>query len=97
MIAASVSSSLQVSTEVRLVLNTNPPFSTGLPGPFAVPESPPVLLFIRQTLGRADRSLVNELRDHRNEWAHQHSFSSDNAYRALDSAGIIKSSQTLAK
>ena len=41
----------------------------------------------RLTLGPAERSLVNELRDHRNKWAHQHPFSGDDAYRALDSAG----------
>ena len=39
----------------------------------------------RNTLGRAERSLVSELRDIRNRWAHQESFSSDDAYRALDS------------
>jgi hypothetical protein len=40
----------------------------------------------RKTLGPAERSLVSELRDHRNKWAHQQTFSGDNAYRALDSA-----------
>ena len=39
----------------------------------------------RDTLGHAERSLVSELRDNRNRWAHQESFSSDDAYRALDS------------
>ena len=39
----------------------------------------------RNTLGRAERSLVSELREVRNRWAHQESFSSDDAYRALDS------------
>src|SRR6266851_1237115 len=43
----------------------------------------------RRTLGPADRSLVSELRDLRNKWAHQESFSSDDAYRALDSAGRL--------
>ena len=43
----------------------------------------------RQTLGPAERSLVSELRDHRNKWAHQEPFSSDDAYRALDSAGRL--------
>ena len=38
-----------------------------------------------RTLGRAERSLVQELRDCRNRWAHQESFSSDDADRALDS------------
>ena len=43
----------------------------------------------RRTLGPADRSLVSELRDLRNKWAHQQTFSSDDAYRALDSAGRL--------
>jgi len=38
-----------------------------------------------KTLGHAERSLVSELRDIRNRWAHQQTFSSDDAYRALDS------------
>jgi predicted AAA+ superfamily ATPase len=43
----------------------------------------------RKTLGPAERSLVSELRDHRNKWAHQQTFSGDDAYRALDSAGRL--------
>jgi predicted AAA+ superfamily ATPase len=43
----------------------------------------------RRTLGPAERSLVSELRDLRNKWAHQEPFSSDDAYRALDSAGRL--------
>ena len=39
----------------------------------------------RDVLGHAERSLVSELRDVRNRWAHQETFSSDDAYRALDS------------
>ncbi len=39
----------------------------------------------RRTLGHAKRSLVSELRDHRNKWAQQQVFSSDDADRALDS------------
>jgi hypothetical protein len=38
-----------------------------------------------RTLGRAERSLAQELREVRNRWAHQESFSSDDAYRSLDS------------
>jgi predicted AAA+ superfamily ATPase len=38
-----------------------------------------------RTLGRAERSFVQELRDWRNKWAHQEPFSSDDADRALDS------------
>jgi len=41
-------------------------------------------VFSRQ-LGRAERTLVSELRDTRNKWAHQETFSTDDAYRALDS------------
>ena len=41
------------------------------------------------TLGHTERSLVSELREHRNKWAHQETFSSDDAYRALDSAGRL--------
>jgi predicted AAA+ superfamily ATPase len=43
----------------------------------------------RKTLGQAERTLVSELRDVRNRWAHQNPFSSDDAYRALDSAGRL--------
>ncbi len=38
-----------------------------------------------KALGRAERSLVQELRDCRNKWAHQEPFSSDDTDRALDS------------
>ncbi len=40
----------------------------------------------RKTLGQAQRTLISELRDVRNKWAHQQPFSSDDADRALDSA-----------
>ena len=39
----------------------------------------------RQILGKTERSLVNEILSVRNRWAHQEPFSSDDAYRALDS------------
>src|SRR5258708_2186431 len=39
----------------------------------------------RNTLGHAERSLVSEIREHRNSWAHQNAFSSDDTDRALDS------------
>jgi len=42
-----------------------------------------------RTLGRAERSLVQELRDVRNRWAHQEAFGGDYAYRALDSVHRI--------
>jgi hypothetical protein len=43
----------------------------------------------RRTLGPAERSLLSDLREHRNKWAHQEPFSGDDAYRALDSAGRL--------
>ena len=46
----------------------------------------------RKTLGFADRSLVSEIRDWRNRWAHQEPITGDDAYRALDSAGRLLAS-----
>lgn len=43
----------------------------------------------RRILGKAERSLVNELIGIRNRWAHQEPFSTDDAYRALDSTGRL--------
>ena len=40
---------------------------------------------LRNTLGHAERSIVSELRDARNRWAHQNAFNTDDTYRALDS------------
>jgi len=42
-------------------------------------------LVFRNVLGQAERSLVSELRDVRNKWAHQEPFSTDDTYRAFDS------------
>ena len=46
-------------------------------------------LVFRGILGRAERSLVSELRDWRDKWAHQESLSRDDAYRMLDSASRL--------
>lgn len=43
----------------------------------------------KKTLGQAERTLVSELRDVRNRWAHQNPFSGDDAYRTLDSVGRL--------
>jgi predicted AAA+ superfamily ATPase len=43
----------------------------------------------KNILGHAERSLVSELREVRNKWAHQQAFSSDDTYRALDSAARL--------
>ncbi len=39
-----------------------------------------------KVLGQSERTLVSELIDARNAWAHQEPFSTDDAYRVLDSA-----------
>lgn len=39
----------------------------------------------RNNLGHYERSLVSELREFRNRWAHQHEFDFDDTYRLLDS------------
>ncbi len=44
-----------------------------------------------RVLGRAERNLVAELREWRNKWAHQETFSTDDAYRVMDSAGRLLS------
>ena len=46
-------------------------------------------LVFRKTLGQAERTLVSELRDVRNRWAHQERLSSDDTDRALDSAARL--------
>lgn len=43
----------------------------------------------RNILGHAERSLVSELREVRNRWAHMENFSTDDTYRALDSIGRL--------
>lgn len=42
-----------------------------------------------RTLGRAERSVLQELRDYRNKWAHQEGFSGDDTDRALDSTSRL--------
>jgi len=41
------------------------------------------------TLGHSERSWVSELFDARNRWAHNQNFSSDQTYRALDTAQLL--------
>lgn len=74
------------------------PATTGR-GPRAKPQpqnldDPQILLALlwdqwnavfKNTLGHAERSIVSELRDVRNRWAHNEQFSSNDAVRALDS------------
>lgn len=43
----------------------------------------------RKSLGEAERSYVNELREVRNRWAHQQTFTGDDAERALDTAARL--------
>src|SRR5688572_25686974 len=42
-------------------------------------------MVFRHVLGHAERSYVSEVREFRNSWAHQSTFSTDDAERALDS------------
>ena len=44
---------------------------------------------VPQDPGLYERSLVSELREWRNKWAHQESFSTDDTYRVLDSAARL--------
>ena len=48
----------------------------------------------RKTLGPSDRSLVSELRDVRNKWAHQKAFTTDDSYRAIDSVSRLLAAVT---
>src|SRR5579863_3724218 len=50
----------------------------------------------KNVLGHAERSLVSELRETRNKWAHQAAFSTDDAYRALDSTQRLLSAVSAA-
>lgn len=51
----------------------------------------------KKTLGHAERTLVSELREVRNKWAHQRTFSTDDAYRALDSMHRLLTAVSAAK
>ncbi len=46
-------------------------------------------LVFQNSLDRTSRTLVHELRDWRNKWAHQESLSQDDVYRILDSASRL--------
>src|ERR1017187_6349020 len=43
----------------------------------------------KRILGPSERNLAFELRDVRNKWAHQKAFSTDDAYRAIDSVSRL--------
>ncbi|HYU71797.1 MAG TPA: Swt1 family HEPN domain-containing protein [Ktedonobacteraceae bacterium] len=51
----------------------------------------------RNVLGQSERTLVSELRKVRNKWTHQEPFSTDDAYRALDSIQRLLSSVSAAE
>jgi predicted AAA+ superfamily ATPase len=51
----------------------------------------------KRTLGYPQRNLVSEVRNFRNEWAHQKAFSSDDADRALDSMERLLSAVSAAE
>lgn len=54
-------------------------------------------LIFRKTLGHVERSIVSELREARNAWAHQERMSTDDTYRALDSIYRLLSSISAAE
>ncbi len=76
-------------------LRRDPDFQEGGPGSFLDVHALLILMWgnwsevFRNTLGHAERSLVSELREVRNRWAHQQPFSIDDTYRALDSAARL--------
>ncbi len=43
----------------------------------------------KKTLGHAERNYISELREARNKWAHQEPFSTQSAYRILDSIQLL--------
>jgi hypothetical protein len=43
----------------------------------------------KRTLGHSERSIVSELREIRNSWAHQNTFSSDDTYRVFDNVSRL--------
>ncbi|PJF24761.1 MAG: AAA family ATPase, partial [Phototrophicales bacterium] len=43
----------------------------------------------KNRLGKSERSFVEELREARNDWAHQKSFTNDEAYRIADTATLL--------
>ncbi len=45
----------------------------------------------RKTLGKAERSLLSECQDIRNNWAHSSTFSTDDTYRCLDTVSRLLS------
>jgi Zn-dependent protease len=49
-------------------------------------------LVFHGSLGQSERTLVRELRDARNRWAHQEPFSTDDAYRTLEQATSLLTS-----
>ena len=60
------------------------PFPSGIS-----PSRPSWCDVFRNILGPAERGYVGELSGHRNRWAYQERFSSDDAYRALDSVDLL--------
>src|SRR5688500_5210112 len=42
-----------------------------------------------KTLGKTERNAVHSLKEVRNKWAHGEAFSSDEVYRAIDTAGLL--------
>lgn len=79
------------ATEIKICLNDTRLGATTTNGTMQDPAALLVVMdrkwgeVFRETLGKAERSLVNEIIDVRNRWAHKEAFSGDDADRALDS------------
>ena len=85
----------QAELAARASLSTNPRAAgNGDPDSWDVTACVTILIdqwssVFRDPLGNAEKNLAFELRDVRNQWAHQQAFSTDDTYRALDSAGRL--------
>jgi predicted AAA+ superfamily ATPase len=89
-----------LSAKWQDALADGPPKAGGKKAPQPKLSDPHVLLgamwnqwnnVFARTLGHAERSLVSELRDIRNRWAHNEAFAGNDAYRALDSMSRLLS------
>src|SRR5690348_15220477 len=73
------------ATEVKVCLNDTRLLGNSTNGALQDPAALLVIMdrkwgeVFRQTLGKAERSLVNEIIDIRNRWAHKEAFSGDDA------------------
>ncbi len=88
-----------VQREIRISIKARQ-IGTGADRQFGEMDAPALLhemihhwkAVFEKTLGRTERNYVGELIEHRNRWAHQGTFTGDDAHRALDTAARLLSS-----